>query len=708
MSNLFFKRFTKSLKTMAKYPIASLSVLLLINVLALVVLTSVDQTKLKIASAREPFEPNCQTVATSPTWNPFPINNTSPSPLFSSGGTCQGIPLLSFFPIDTREGNPREKTILENQAIALHLYYNNGATPDSGAIINPRTAIQVIKESPTKYRITATLTGDNTENITSNQKGGDLILNVPAGTRLSIVGDSTRHYPKALQRRFEADTTGRSPFDVVRDNPVGTDNSNPIFSSFNGVELGSSQGVLISDTGLEAGFLNFGYFLTTIFADVEASQENNPPQITGQEITIIRGESGSFQPLNPTDPDGDYPVSLNLSQLPEFCSVSGEPDSQGGGQTINCQSNEETPAKTEFVIIPTDSQGLTGEAGIFIINIIEADLNLEKACYVKNTDTKCRDTELEPGDAITYKVTANNTSDVLLRNLTIIDDYDQEKISDIDNISDEGQFVPSEGKIYWNNLADLEGKGSKTVFFDAKIAPTVNAGDTIQNLATADADGIDLVEVEYSFNLPSENQTTVNLVKECAREDGESCSRGLVPGGSVRYNIIFINTGEETALNVQIVDEYDSNRLMNIRDINPEGGLDQNQGTITWQLGDVDPGDSKTFSFRATTRENLTHGAIIDNIAIANGDNISETRDSFDFSIEIPPAPVTPRTGGTIAILLVVLSAGLAGGGYYYYRKHNKKLTNDFAPSRNKESASNSKSVKIKKRKYIKSAKRKK
>jgi uncharacterized repeat protein (TIGR01451 family) len=685
MLNLNLKKISKKFRAFSKYPITNLSILVMMASLALFGIVQFNRTDIQIASADGPKEPSCQTVATSPTWNPFPINNGSPSPLYNTGGNCQDIPMLSFFPIDTGAGNPREITILRNQDISFHFYYNNGATPGSQAITNPVAAMQVIKESETRYRVTGTLSGSNAQTVTSAQKGGDLILNVPSGTKLKILGDSTRHYPKAVQRRYEADTTGKRPYDMIPDNSTGSVNSNPLFTKFDGVNLPSSSGFLISSSGLEPGFLNYGYILTKIVADVQPLDENKPPVIPGEEITIIRGESGSFKALVPTDPDNNYPISLDLTKVPSFCSVTGQPNSQGGGQIITCKTDANTPVRTEFIITPTDSKGLVGQPGTFIVNIIEPGLSLTKNCFVKRTQKPCKESALASGDDITYKITARNTSNVVLKNLTIVDDYDQQRISDITNISDEGELVPSQGKIFWNALGNLNANQSKEVNFDAKVSPNAKPGDKIENIATANAQGVDPVNATYDFNIPSKSQIDGTLVKTCAKENGEACKTGVVPGQSVRYSITFTNTSQEIAKNVKIVDQYDAERLTNIRDLNPNGEISASQPTITWQLGDVPAGQSKTVSFRASTKPNLTHGTIIDNIAIVTADNLPEKRANTDFLIQIPPAPITPRTGGGTAILLVLISIALASAGYYYYRKNNAKLASGFIPNRTKE-----------------------
>jgi len=358
------------------------------------------------------------------------------------------------------------------------------------------------------------------------------------------------------------------------------------------------------------------------------------------------------------------------------------------------------------LITPTDSKGLVGTPGKFIVNIIEPGLNLEKICFAKGTQNECKTANLKIGDPITYKITASNSSSVILQNLKIIDDYDQVRIADITNISDSGQLSASEGKIFWNSLGTLAGSGSKSVTFDAKIAQGAAAGAEIKNIATAMADGVDDVQKEYIFNLPQAGQIDSALTKSCVKENNQDCSTGVIPGQLVKYTVNFTNTSSQTAINVKIVDQYDGGRLVNVRDISDAGVLNQEASTITWQAGNIAAGQSKQVTFVANTRNNLPNGTIVNNLAIATGDNIPEKRANKDFPITIPLAPVTPRTGGGIAIMAVIISIAMAGGGYWYY-KNSQKFAKGFVPGRTQEDKINSVN-KSSKRKHIKSANRNK
>ena len=118
--------------------------------------------------------------------------------------------MLSFFPIDTANNNPRQISIVEDQNITFHAYYNNGANPANGAAVtNPNLAIAVNQVNNTKFCIAGTLSGGGAETLTSAAQGGDICINAPEGTELKIVANTVKHFPDAIERKEEADTTGR-------------------------------------------------------------------------------------------------------------------------------------------------------------------------------------------------------------------------------------------------------------------------------------------------------------------------------------------------------------------------------------------------------------------------------------------------------------------------------------------------------------------
>jgi uncharacterized repeat protein (TIGR01451 family) len=623
--------------------------------------------------SQPPTEPNCQATSTTPVWNPFPLITSQPNPQINTQ-PCQDMPMLSFFPI--QDGNPRSINVVQNQNISFHLYYINGANPGSPAIQSPTAKVQVVKLSDTKYTIKATLTGTNTnpQTVTSAEKGGDLILNVPAGTQFDIVGRNTLHYPDAMERLYQANTNGGNPYDQIPDNSVGTNVSNPIYTEFTGKNLPSTNGFVVKPNGLEAGFLGYGYILGQISATV-TPQNNQPPSLPGEEITIIRGDSGSFQPFKGTDPENDLPITYEVSNLPNFCTLN---------QTTNivsCQSNAQTPVRSTFTVIPIDSKGARGNPATFIVNIIEPGLNLTKICFKKNTETPCNQAGLKAGDQVTYKLEVKNSGSAPAKNVIVTDTYDKEKLTDIVNIDPNGTHDQNAGTIVWQ-LGELAQNAGKVMTFDASIRGNVQTG-TILNVAVAKADGIPEKRAQVEFPIGA-NIPTLTSEKICLKKGTNTqCNQAnLTIGSQVVYLINVKNNGTVAATNVKVVDSYDKTYLTGITKINPEAQHNTNDATITWQLGTVNPNETKTVSFEATVGSNVPNGTVIVNTARITADGIPEQIVKAEFPVNIATVN-TPRSGGT-AFLLTALGLLSLGAGVYYYKKNNK-LAKGFVPKRTEE-----------------------
>jgi hypothetical protein len=587
-------------------------------------------------------EPACalgQSITTG-TWNPYPITTQFANP---QPAQCLDLPLLAFFPLDGANGLPREKTITRRSDVfTIHAYYNNGARPGTGNISNPRIKIFVDKISNTRLKISAELVGDNAGTVTSAQKGGDLFVNIPSGASFNYSGSTTRHYIDAIERREAADATGAIPFDSIGDYTI-TDGGqtrfmNPIFSRYDGYNITQNSGFQIKSGGLEAGFLGYGYILSDISVRSEAPLGNLPPAITGEEITIVRGQTGSFtRPLNPTDPDNNFPISLDTaSVIPSWCTLSGTPNAQGGGQMIGgCRTDANTPVRTTFVITPTDSLGLVGTPGTWIINIIEPTWNAEKRCFKLNTTTPCNQTALSAGDKIKYEIQVNNTTtNIDANNLRIVDNYDRVRIGQVENISDNGTVDATAGVVTWNNLGTLRASSSKTVSFEATITQAVSIGEEVVNRAKITADNFPELNVDVKFTIGG----VLEILKKCfARGTTTPCDQARLKGGDpITYQLNVNNSTQSQLNNVRVVDTYEGAKINNITNINPTATSDTANNRITWELGTLATSSGRILTFDANIVNTIQAGTRIKNIAVVTADGVPEKRAEVEFPIAGP------------------------------------------------------------------------
>jgi hypothetical protein len=625
-------------------------------------------------------ESECNSTTTAPTFNSYPINTNLPNPV-TTDFDCKDMPLLSFFPISTQNNNPREINIIENQNITFQAYYNNSANPSTGqSVMDPNLAIKVNQINSKKFCITGTLSGSNTTSVTSANKGGDLCINTPEGTQLKIIANTVKHFPDAIERKDESDKTGRTPSDPILDNSVGTTISNPIYTSFPGTNLPSTAGLKIKDK-LQPGFLNYGYVLAQIGVFVPKAETNRPPTIPGQEITIVRGQSGSFSPYAGTDPDGNIPLTYVTLDMPSFCKLDNTTN------IVKCDSDAKTPIKSTFNVVPYDSKKLVGTSAPFIVNIIEADKAILatslKSCKKLGTETDCKSAKLQPKDKVTYTIKVTNTGKTTAKNVKVVDDYDQALLKDIVPVKIEGINITDKDGFLTFTVGNLEPGVTKDLKYDATIKDDVKNGVIVVNTAEITADELPKHTVSTQFPVILPNNPLLEAEKLCVKYSTTiKCDEAdLKPGEKVLYAINIKNTGATDAVNVKVVDDYDQEKLESITHVEKNPSSVSNPvNTITWDLGSIKAGQAQTIQYSAVIQSTVKNGEQIVNTANVTADNLPDIKLKTDFIVKLITVTKTSRTGGS-TFLIVLLAAILIGGGYYYYKK-NGKLGKNFLPKR--------------------------
>jgi uncharacterized repeat protein (TIGR01451 family)/fimbrial isopeptide formation D2 family protein len=641
---------------------------------------------------------NCTNAnATTPTWNPFPLNFNDPNP--QPNGTCTDIPMISHWPIQAN--NPRVRNYNAGDTVTAHLYYNNGAQ-EGGANTRmnaPRARLELTQLTDTQYRLRSFLSGTAegsgaavTANSSQSQYGEDIIINIPNDTTLQPIRRQTSWFPQAAERLQLRQTDPTVELSLNIDNTITAEN--PLLRA-NGFQFYTPTLTNIATQeapGLAAGFDDAGYFLISWNVVQDQAPVNNPPQLPGQEITIVRGNSGSFNVLNGTDPDGDVPLTYTPNNLPSFCTY------DSNNNIISCDTNDQTPVRTEFTVTPTDSRGLDGTPGTFIVNVIEPELNITKVCVEVGTTTPCDQAGLQAGNDITYTITITNNATATANNSILTDDYDESLLENVRNINPtETSHDTSTGVLTWN-LGSVGVGETITITYDATIQGDANEGAIVRNTAEVRADGVDPREASTEFPVGLQEPILSQSDKVCfKRGTSVNCdSANLTIGDQVTYFINVRNTGNGDALNVEVVDTYDRNRLNSITNIQPNGTQDTTAGTITWSLGTLGAGETRTVSFEATISSSVTNGEIIINTAEITADNLPPQTVEARFPVGIPSSIQELDRSGGAGFFLALIALLAIGAGVYYYKRTNK-LAKGFIPSRSSEIKKDGKKITKKK-----------
>lgn len=207
--------------------------------------------------------------------------------------------------------------------------------------------------------------------------------------------------------------------------------------------------------------------------------------------------------------------------------------------------------------------------------------------------------EVFAGDTVTYQIEVQNVGRGPAYNVVVTDTLPTQtpKLElNIESISDDGVLNSDKTAIIWE-LGTLRRGATKTVSFTVKV-PEVSTGTTWKNIVTAIHDdpatpGIPSSEVEIFAAVPH-----AVIDKDQARNDGTRTKDLLyvVPGDTLTYYVTFTNDSNATVLDVTITDEVPAGlQLARVEDGGAESG-----GVITWQVGDLEPGESATVRFVTT------------------------------------------------------------------------------------------------------------
>ncbi|GIK42096.1 MAG: hypothetical protein BroJett011_59290 [Chloroflexota bacterium] len=255
--------------------------------------------------------------------------------------------------------------------------------------------------------------------------------------------------------------------------------------------------------------------------------------------------------------------------------------------------------------------------------------------------TKSAPAEVLPGENVNYTLTVSNTGQMKLRQVTIVDPLPPYVLNPT-NISQGG--VISGNQVVWN-LGDLLPGAKLDLSWQGTLdaATPVNL-DTLTNAAVASAwPGMQMVAVADSTII----KPNLLVVKHAPD--------GVRPGDIIDYRIDVVNQGRTTVRQLEVTDPI-THYLSPYR-IN-DGGYEMPGNYITWgQVGDLAPGQSRTFSWQAKLDPNLPR-----NITAVR--NVAQVKGLGGLNIEAEA--VSPVLESGLLLNKEAISSTYAGGEISY------------------------------------------
>ncbi|MCX8035030.1 MAG: hypothetical protein N3A71_01960 [Candidatus Dojkabacteria bacterium] len=239
---------------------------------------------------------------------------------------------------------------------------------------------------------------------------------------------------------------------------------------------------------------------------------------------------------------------------------------------------------------------------------------------------------VEPNEDFTYTISVSNAGGIA-NNVRVTDDYDQ---NDLTIVSTNPVGVDNADIITWN-LGNMVNGETRTLTINAR-SKTGFAHGTHQapNNVSVIADNHNQIQDNTQTNIVA--QANLIIEKTVSDSDESNVKNNNLQGDSndsartISYNINVRNIGTADATNVVVTDDYQENRMTII---NADGGT-LNNGVITWSIGTLAIGESRTFTVTALLNQGLPDLTQVLNTATVDSNETNPISDTATTLIHSP------------------------------------------------------------------------
>ncbi len=215
--------------------------------------------------------------------------------------------------------------------------------------------------------------------------------------------------------------------------------------------------------------------------------------------------------------------------------------------------------------------------------------------------------QVNVGDTLVYKIDYENPDDEAAT-VTITDEVDV----GLDYVSstDDGSYDESSRMITWV-IENVEPHTNGSVYFTATVNETALVKYEVDNTATVQVGEHDAQQTKTVYNPLVPENPSKDVDADGNGEYGDN-GMGVKVGDTLTYEIKYLNDTGETVI-VTITDEVDEG--LDFKSADNGGTYDEDERLITWEIGEVEPGEEITVTFTATVNETALVRNEVDNTA---------------------------------------------------------------------------------------------
>ena len=256
------------------------------------------------------------------------------------------------------------------------------------------------------------------------------------------------------------------------------------------------------------------------------------------------------------------------------------------------------------------------------------------------------------GQILEYEVRLENPTNRLVTNLEV--NAGLPHYTEFVDAMEGGEWTGS--SVFWKGLT-VSPFGSRVLHFAVRIRSDAPLGAAIRaGVVAMGQEAYDVTEVGTARIGMRNVQAPSKALPFQKRADRSE----VRPGDTVGFTITLKNTTSHPMRNITIQDKFDAQALRMLDSTKP---ADMRNGIATWNIAELQPGQSWSVQYRMQVNPSVAHGVRLTNVATVSGEGLEELSLTERVqTVHIGVLTKLPKSGASLD-LLFLLFTGILGAG---------------------------------------------